>query len=140
MYHGSLVALITPFNGDSVDLPALKKLVQFHLSNGTHGLVPTGTTGEASTLSKTEYQQVLETVVSETARQRPVIAGAGANDPAQAIQYSNNAAAIGVDAALHVMGYYNRPNQEGIYQHFNALNDATRLPIFAYNVPPQNHY
>lgn len=137
MYHGSIVALVTPFNGSAVDLPALEKLIHFHRTHGTHGIVPVGTTGEASTLSCSEYRKVIETVVRVADKQLPVIAGAGSNDPTRAIEYAAIAAESGADAVLHVMGYYNRPSQEGIFQHFKRLNDTTTLPIIAYNVPPR---
>lgn len=137
MYQGSFVALITPFKDQQPDLMALRKLVQFHHDQGTHGIVPAGTTGEASTLTPQEFKQVVATVVEENNHRLPIIAGAGSNNPAHAIDYANIAASESADAVLHVMGYYNRPNQQGIYQHFNALNASTQLPIFAYNVPPR---
>lgn len=137
MFNGSLVALITPFNNEGVDEKALKALVRYHLDNGTHGLVPVGTTGEASTLSKKEHERVIDIVVHEVSGQLPVIAGAGSNNPTEAIGYADHAADVGADAVLHVMGYYNRPNQEGIFQHFKQLHETTRLPIIAYNVPPR---
>ena len=137
MYHGSIVALITPFDGESVDVSALKRLIQFHHENGTHGIVPTGTTGEASTLSDHEYQLVLHTVAEENNKRLPIIAGAGSNAPTHAEALADIAAAESADAVLHVMGYYNRPNQSGIYRHFEYLNATSKLPIFAYNVPPR---
>ena len=137
MFQGSMVALITPFDGEGVDEASLRKLVRHHLDHGTHAIVAVGTTGEATTLSKPEYKRVVEISVQETAGQIPVIAGAGSNNPTDAIAYAEIAADVGADAVLHVMGYYNRPNQEGIYQHFNLLNQTTRLPIIAYNVPPR---
>lgn len=135
MFHGSIVALITPFSDGQVDQKALRKLIRFHLDQGTHGIVPVGTTGESPTLSKEEHQKVIELVVHEVGKQVPVIAGAGSNNPDEAIVYSEHAAKIGADALLHVMGYYNRPNQEGIFQHFKRLDAAATLPIIAYNVP-----
>lgn len=137
MFHGSFVALITPFKGNTVDLPALRKLVQFHHNTGTHGFVPVGTTGEATALTEAEYEQIIATVVTENNKRLPVIAGAGSNNPIHAIKSAKVAANQSADAVLHVAGYYNRPNQEGIYQHFKALNSTTDLPIFAYNVPPR---
>ncbi len=137
MFSGSIVALITPFADGTVDERALARLVRFHLDNSTHGIVPVGTTGEAPTLTVEEHQRVMEIVTYEVGRQIPVIAGAGSNNPADAIAYTNHAATLGADAALHVMGYYNRPNQEGIFQHFKALDAATSLPIIVYNVPPR---
>jgi 4-hydroxy-tetrahydrodipicolinate synthase len=137
MFKGSFVALITPFTDGKVDIPALRKLVNFHLGNNTHGFVPVGTTGEASTLSVEEFRQVVETVVSECNKRLPVIAGAGSNDPTRANKYAGIAAEHAADAVLHVMGYYNRPSQEGIYQHFKVLSNTSPLPVFVYNVPPR---
>lgn len=137
MFSGSCVALITPFNHNTVDEKALTKLVHHHLELGTHCIVPTGTTGEASTLNRDEYRRVIEIVVYEVSNLVPVIAGAGSNNPADAIAYAEIASKAGADAVLHVMGYYNRPSQEGIYQHFKLLNKTTPLPIVVYNVPPR---
>lgn len=135
MFHGSIVALVTPFDNGSIDEHALANMVKFHLDNGTHGIVPVGTTGESPTLSHKEHKRVVEIVTQEVANQVPVLAGAGSNNPAEAIEFTEHAAATGADAVLHVMGYYNRPNQEGIYQHFNAVASASTLPIVVYNVP-----
>lgn len=135
MFHGSNVALVTPFSGSTIDEAALARLVKIHLDAGTHGIVPVGTTGEASTLTRREHERVIDIVVTEVAGQVPVIAGTGSNNPAEAISYTNYAAAAGASAALNVMGYYNRPNQEGIYQHFKALHEATDIPLIVYNVP-----
>ncbi|OED40352.1 4-hydroxy-tetrahydrodipicolinate synthase [Chromatiales bacterium (ex Bugula neritina AB1)] len=137
MFNGSIVALITPFTDNEIDEKALTRLIHFHLDNGTDGIVPVGTTGEASTLSNREHKRVVDIVVKEVGRQVPVIAGAGSNNTAEAISYSRHAAESGADAALHVMGYYNRPGQEGIYQHFNVLDAAAEVPIIVYNVPPR---
>ncbi len=137
MFYGSNVALVTPFAGDSIDEQALARLVRFHLDNGTHGIVTVGTTGEAPTLSGDEQRRVTEIVVNEVGGQVPVIAGAGSNDPALAISHGANAASAGADCVLHVMGYYNRPGQEGIFQHFKALDARAQLPIMVYNVPPR---
>ncbi len=137
MFNGSIVSLITPFSNNELDEKALVRLVQFQLENGTHGIVPVGTTGEAPTLSRSEYKRLLEIVVHEVAGQIPIIAGAGSYNPVDAIAYTKIATEAGVDGVLHVMGYYNRPNQEGIYQHFKALNGATDLPIVVYNIPPR---
>ena len=137
MFHGSIVALITPFSDNNIDEKALKSLVRFHLDNGTHGIVPVGTTGEATTLSKQEHERVVALVTQEVAGQVPVIAGAGSNSPNEAVAYTKHAANVGANAALHVVGYYNRPNQEGIYQHFHLLNEAAELPLIVYNVPPR---
>ena len=135
--RGSLVALVTPFNDRGVDEPALRRLVNWHIEQGTDGLVPVGTTGESATLSEAEHRKVVDIVVEETAGRIPVVAGAGSNNPHEAILYSNYAAESGADAALHVAGYYVRPNQDGLYQHFRMVHDATELPIIVYNIPPR---
>ncbi len=135
MFNGSLVALVTPFRGNEIDEIALKGLVRFHLENGTHGLVPVGTTGESPTLSTEEHQRVVEIVVHEAGGVIPVIAGAGSNNTAEAIHFTRHAEKTGADATLHVMGYYNRPSQAGILQHFAAVNDAATRPIIVYNIP-----
>jgi len=135
MFTGSIPALITPFSNDEIDEIALASLVRFHIDNGSHAIVPVGTTGESSTLSFDEHNRVVEIVVKEVAGQIPVIAGAGSNNPAEAVSYASHAASAGANAVLHALGYYNRPNQEGIYQHFHLLNEKTELPIIAYNVP-----
>ena len=134
---GSLVALVTPFDADGVDEPALRRLVNWHIEQGTDGLVPVGTTGESPTLSETEHRQVVDVVVDEAAGRLPVVAGAGSNNPHEAILYSKSAAESGADAALHVAGYYVRPNQAGLYEHFRLVHDATELPIIVYNIPPR---
>lgn len=137
MFHGSIVALITPFLDNKIDEKALVSLVRFHLDNGTHGIVPVGTTGESPTLTQHEHQRVIELVVHEVGGQVPVIAGAGSNNTAEAISYTSHAYSARADGVLHAMGYYNRPNQEGIFRHFEALNAASNLPIIAYNIPPR---
>ena len=138
MLRGSLVALITPFDarGD-VDEAALVRLVHHHLEHGTEGLVPLGTSGESAALSEAERERVLRLVVDTVDRRLPVVAGCGANDTATARRHHARAAELGADAALHVCGYYNRPNQEGIYRHFEALSADGALPIVVYNVPPR---
>lgn len=136
MFEGSYVALITPFTASGlVDESALRQLVSWHRKKGTHGLVPVGTTGESPVLNTSEHRRVLEIVVEEAGDSLPVIAGCGSNSTTEAIEYHAFASDIGASAALHVTGYYNRPNQEGIYQHFVALDQVNRLPIFVYNVP-----
>ena len=137
MFTGSIVALITPFTNGSVDIVALRKLVKWHIDNGTQGLVPVGTTGEAPALSKKEHKRVVEIVCYEAGGQIPVIAGSGSNNTKEAVKYTGHAAKAGANAALHVTGYYNRPSQEGIYQHFQTLNSNTDLPIVVYNIPPR---
>ncbi|MEM9207871.1 MAG: 4-hydroxy-tetrahydrodipicolinate synthase [Pseudomonadota bacterium] len=134
---GSLVALVTPFDAEGVDESALRRLVNWHIDQGTDGLVPVGTTGESATLSEEEHRQVVDIVVDETNGRIPVVAGAGSNNPQEAITYSNYAAQSGADAALHVAGYYVRPNQAGLYEHFRMVHDATELPIIVYNIPPR---
>lgn len=137
MFYGSYVALITPFNQNGVDEQALRKLVNFQIESGTQGIIPVGTTGEASTLSSEEHKQVVSIVVEETAGRVPVIAGAGSNNPAEAVEYALHAKQAGADALLCVAGYYNRPNQEGLYQHFKMIHDSVDLPIIIYNIPPR---
>ncbi len=137
MISGSLVALITPFRKDEVDEDALRRMVRWHAEQGTDGLVPVGTTGESATLSEEEHRRVIDIVVSEADGDLPVVAGAGSNNPHEAIVYSDYAAESGADATLHVAGYYVRPNQKGLFQHFEAVHDATELPIIVYNIPPR---
>lgn len=137
MFHGSIVALVTPFKDHQVDEAALAKLVRYHLDNGTHGFVVVGTTGESPTLKPVEHQRVVEIVAQEVSGQVPVIAGAGSNNPMEAIELTHLVHQAGADAALHAFGYYNRPSQEGIYQHFKVLVEATELPILVYNIPPR---
>ncbi len=137
MFSGSIVALITPFDGDEIDETALRRLVNWHIEQGTHGIVPAGTTGESPTLSHEENRKVNAIVVNEVAGRVPVIAGAGSNSTREAINLTLHATEIGADATLHVAGYYNRPHQEGLYQHFKALHDATDIPIIVYNIPPR---
>jgi len=134
---GSCVAIITPFKNDAVDLDALKRMVDWHIEQGTKCIVPVGTTGESPTLTPTEHVDVIRTVVEQVAGRIPVMAGSGSNSTREALEYHGEAKAIGADAALHVCGYYNRPNQEGIYQHLKALNDSCDLPIYVYNIPPR---
>lgn len=138
MYSGSFVALITPMTvTGALDEPALRKLVDWHLECGTNGLVPAGTTGESATLSGDERRRVLDIVVEMAGDKVPVIAGCGSNNTQEALELHDYAHNIGASAALHVTGYYNRPNQEGIYRHFEALSQRNTLPIIVYNVPPR---
>lgn len=135
MFKGSFVALITPFKNGKVDEAAFVKLVEWQIEQGTHGLVPCGTTGESPTLSHEEHKRVVELCI-ETARGRvPVIAGAGSNNTVEAIELTAFAKEAGADAVLSVTGYYNKPSQEGIYRHFKAVNDAVDIPIILYNIP-----
>jgi 4-hydroxy-tetrahydrodipicolinate synthase len=135
LFHGVLPALVTPFRDGEVDEEAFVALVERQIEGGVHGLVPVGTTGESTTLSHEEHRRVVELCV-QTARGRvPVVAGAGSNSTAEAIELVRHAKQIGADAALVVAPYYNRPSQEGIYLHYKAINDAVQLPIILYNVP-----
>jgi 4-hydroxy-tetrahydrodipicolinate synthase len=134
MFFGSIPALVTPFSGDCVDQDSLRDLIEWQIDEGSNGLVPCGTTGEAATLSTDEHRRVVEIAV-EVARGRvPVIAGCGSNNTAHAIELTKIAKAAGADAALHVPPYYNRPNQDGIYAHLSAVADLD-IPIILYNVP-----
>ncbi|MES1991108.1 MAG: 4-hydroxy-tetrahydrodipicolinate synthase [Pseudomonadota bacterium] len=135
MFKGSFVALITPFRDGKVDEDAFAKLVEWQISEGTHGLVPCGTTGESPTLSHEEHRRVVEICVEVTKKRVPVMAGAGSNNTLEAIELTKFAKKVGADAVLSVTGYYNKPTQEGQYQHFKAISDAVDLPIFLYNIP-----
>ncbi|QIE41187.1 4-hydroxy-tetrahydrodipicolinate synthase [Meridianimarinicoccus aquatilis] len=135
MFKGSFPALVTPFKNGAVDHDKLKQLVEWHIEQGSHGLVPVGTTGESPTLSHVEHQQVIETVVAAAAGRIPVIAGAGSNNTAEGIGLMQHAAEVGADAALVVTPYYNKPTQAGLIAHFTALHDCCELPIIIYNIP-----
>ena len=137
MFKGSLPALVTPFLNGQVDVDALKKLVNWHVDQGSHGLVPVGTTGESPTLTHTEHDLVVETVVNEAAGRIPVIAGAGSNSTAETVRLVKAAKAAGADAALVVTPYYNKPTQRGLIAHFTAAADCG-LPIVIYNIPPRS--
>ena len=137
MIEGSLVALVTPFRNDEIDEDALHNMVRWHIEQGTDGIVPMGTTGESATLNVREHSRVTEIVVEETAGRIPIIAGAGSNDTRSAIYNNDCAQEVGADATLHVAGYYNRPSQEGLFRHFEAVHAASRLPIIVYNIPPR---
>ncbi|KRW94842.1 4-hydroxy-tetrahydrodipicolinate synthase [Paracoccus sp. MKU1] len=136
MFRGSMPALVTPFTPDGeLDLPALEKLVEWHVEQGSHGLVPVGTTGESPTLSHEEHRKVIEEVVRMAAGRVPVIAGAGSNATHEGIGLVQHAQAAGADAALVVTPYYNKPTQAGLIAHYTALHDASDLPIIIYNIP-----
>ena len=136
MLTGSLVAIVTPMAEDgSVDYAALDRLVDFHIENGTSGIVAVGTTGESATLAVDEHLKVVESVVKRANKRVAVIAGTGANSTREAIELTEAAASLGVDSALSVVPYYNRPTQEGMYQHFKAIAEACPLPLILYNVP-----
>ena len=137
MFKGSLPALVTPFTDGQVDVAALKKLVNWHIEQGSHGLVPVGTTGESPTLTHEEHDLVVETVVNEAAGRIPVIAGAGSNNTAETVRLMQAAKAAGADAALVVTPYYNKPTQRGLIAHFTAAADCG-LPIIIYNIPPRS--
>ncbi len=134
MYRGSLVALITPFRDGRVDEAALKRLIEFQISQGTHGLVPCGTTGESSTLSVEEHERVIALTVEIAAKRVPVVAGTGSNNTVEAIELTRAAKTAGADAALSVAPYYNRPTQEGLYQHYLKIAEATDFPFILYNI------
>jgi 4-hydroxy-tetrahydrodipicolinate synthase len=135
MFRGSFPALVTPFKDGKLDLDTLKKLVDWHVAEGSHGLVPVGTTGESPTLSHEEHGLVIEAVVKAAAGRIPVIAGAGSNNTAEGIDLIRHAERVGADAALVVTPYYNKPTQRGLIAHYRALHDACTLPIIIYNIP-----
>lgn len=132
---GSLVALVTPFSEGRVDEATLRRLVDWHVEQGTHGIVPVGTTGESPTLDAGEHRRVVEIVVEQVAGRIPVIAGAGSNNTREALEFDRHAAECGADAVLHVTAYYNRPSQRGIIAHFEALDAQGGPPIIVYNIP-----
>ena len=135
MFKGSNVALITPFKNNQLDVDCYIKLIHFHLKNGNNGLVPAGTTGESPTLSHKEHEQVIELCIKEAKGKIPIIAGTGSNSTAEAISLTKHAEKAGADGALVVTPYYNKPTQDGLYQHYKAINDSTNLPIIIYNIP-----
>ena len=135
MFKGSMPALVTPFKDGKVDFDTLKKLIEWHITEGSHGLVPVGTTGESPTLSHTEHEQVIECVVEAVAGRIPVIAGTGSNNTDEAIRFMQHAARVGADAALLVTPYYNKPTPAGMIAHFTAVHDSADLPIIIYNIP-----
>ena len=135
MFKGSNVALVTPFKGNSLDEETYIKIINFHLENGTNGLVPAGTTGESPTLSHREHEKVIELCIKEAKGKIPVIAGTGSNSTSEAISLTEHAEKAGADGALIVTPYYNKPTQEGLYQHYKAINDKCGIPIIIYNIP-----
>ena len=135
MFKGSNVALITPFKNNKLDEEAYIKLINFHLENGTNGLVPAGTTGESPTLSHEEHEKVIEICIREANEKVPVIAGTGSNSTEEAIALTKHAEKAGANGALVVTPYYNKPTQEGLYHHYKSINDNTNLPIIIYNIP-----
>jgi 4-hydroxy-tetrahydrodipicolinate synthase len=137
-FRGSFTALVTPFKNGSVDETAFRGLVDWQIGEGTGGLVPVGTTGESPTLTHDEHKRVVEWCVEETKGRVPVVAGAGSNSTAEAIELSRHAEKAGADAVLIVTPYYNKPTQEGLYQHYKAINDAIGIPIIIYNIPARS--
>jgi len=135
MFKGSNVALITPFKNNKLDVDAYIKLIHFQIKNGTNGLVPAGTTGESPTLSHVEHQKVIELCIKESSGKNTVIAGTGSNSTEEAISLTTHAEKVGANAALIVTPYYNKPTQEGLYQHYKAINDKCGIPILIYNIP-----
>jgi 4-hydroxy-tetrahydrodipicolinate synthase len=138
MFKGSITALVTPMVNGNLDEEAFRAFVEWQIEEGTHGLVPMGTTGESPTLSHEEHRRVVEICIEVAAGRVPVIAGAGSNNTREAIELGRFAEQAGADALLVVTPYYNKPNQEGLYQHFKAINDAVGIPIFIYNIPPRS--
>ena len=137
-FRGSYTALVTPFKNGALDEAAFRALVDWQITEGTHGLVPVGTTGESPTLSHDEHRLVVEWCVDEARGRVPVIAGAGSNSTREAVELAKHAEKAGAAAALVVTPYYNKPTQEGMYQHFKAVNDAIGIPILIYNIPPRS--
>ena len=135
MFKGSNVALITPFKNNGLDEEAYIKLIHFHIDNGTNGLVPAGTTGESPTLSHDEHQRIIDLCIKESNGKIPVIAGTGSNSTEEAISLTTHAEKAGANGALIVTPYYNKPTQEGLYQHYKAINDKCGIPIIIYNIP-----
>lgn len=138
MFHGSITALVTPFKDGKLDEAAFRGLVDWQIAEGTHGLVPVGTTGESPTLNHEEHNAVVRWCVEEARGRVPVIAGAGSNSTIEAIELARQAEKDGADGLLIVTPYYNKPTQEGMYQHFKAVNDAIGIPIIIYNIPPRS--
>ena len=135
MFKGSNVALITPFKDNKLDSEAYVKLIHYHMDNGTNALVPAGTTGESPTLSHDEHQKVIELCIKESNGKNPVIAGTGSNSTEEAISLTTHAEKVGANAALIVTPYYNKPTQEGLYQHYKSINEKCGIPIIIYNIP-----
>ena len=138
MFKGSIVALITPFKNNIMDEDKYIKLIHHHIKSGTNGLVPAGTTGESPTLNHKEHKKVIEIAVKESNGKVPGIAGTGSNSTEEAIELSKHAEKSGADGLLIVTPYYNKPTQEGLYQHFKAINDKVGIPIIIYNIPPRS--
>src|SRR6185295_1662363 len=137
-FRGSFTALVTPFKHGALDEAAFRALVEWQILEGTNGLVPVGTTGESPTLSHDEHKRVVEWCTAQARGRVPVVAGAGSNSTAEAIELSKHAEKAGADAVLIVTPYYNKPTQEGMFQHFKAINDAIGIPIIIYNIPARS--
>ena len=135
MFKGAMVAIITPFKNDQVDEMALRELIEFQIANGTDGIVPCGTTGESATLTHEEHDRVIEITIDAVKKRVPVIAGTGSNNTAEALRLTKHAYEAGADGALIVCPYYNRPTQEGLYQHFKTIAESVPIPIILYNIP-----
>ncbi|MFA5357143.1 MAG: 4-hydroxy-tetrahydrodipicolinate synthase [Candidatus Omnitrophota bacterium] len=134
MFKGSIVAIITPFKGGKIDEKKLRDLIEFHIKNGSSGIVPCGTTGESATLSFQEHDRVIEITIEQVNKRIPVIAGTGSNSTEEAIMLTRHAEKTGADASLQVSPYYNRPTQKGLYEHFKAIADSVSIPIILYNI------
>ena len=134
MFRGSIVALVTPFANGKVDEKKLKELIEFHIAHGTSGVVPCGTTGESATLSVEEHERVIEVTIDQARKRVPVIAGTGSNSTQEAVELTVHAAKAGADASLQVSPYYNRPTQQGLYEHFKAIANAVDIPLVLYNI------
>jgi 4-hydroxy-tetrahydrodipicolinate synthase len=135
MFSGSMVALVTPFKEGNVDWQSLEALIEFHIQSGTHGIVPCGTTGESATLTHQEHDEVIKAVITRVAKRVPVIAGTGSNSTDEAVRLTREAEKSGADGALMISPYYNRPTQEGIYQHYRTVASAVGIPVIVYNIP-----
>jgi len=138
MFRGSITAMVTPMREGGIDEDRLRSFIDWQITEGSHGLVPVGTTGESPTLSHAEHKRVVEITIEVAAGRVPVIAGAGSNNTAEAIDLSRHAEKAGADGVLVVTPYYNKPNQEGLFQHYKAINDAIGIPIVIYNIPPRS--
>jgi 4-hydroxy-tetrahydrodipicolinate synthase len=134
MFKGSIVAIVTPFKEDKIDEKTLKKLIDFHIQNGTNAIVPAGTTGESATLNYEEHDRVIEICIEQAKDKIPIIAGTGSNSTQEAIMLTKHAAKAGADASLQVSPYYNRPTQKGLYEHFKAVAESVNIPIILYNI------
>jgi 4-hydroxy-tetrahydrodipicolinate synthase len=134
MFKGALVAIVTPFANGTVDEESLRSLIDFQIENGSSGIVPCGTTGESPTLSHDEHKRVIEITVDQVKKRVPVVAGAGSNNTAEAVDLTKHAKAVGADAALHITPYYNKPTQEGLFRHYEAIAKETKFPLVVYNI------